>query len=70
MSAKWTEAAPIKHWYFQTYWGCPVCGHYYIARSRKYTTRPDDRKDRVANRSMYCGCMDLSHFLLGQATSW
>ena len=68
VSLGFAEAAPIRHWYFQTYWECPVCGYYDIERSRKYTTRPDDRKDRVANRSLYCGCMDLSFFLMGQPT--
>ena len=69
VSLGFVEAAPIsRYWYFQTYWECPVCGSYSIERSRRYTPKPDDRKYRVANRSLYCGCMDLSFFLMGQPT--
>ena len=46
-----------KYWYFITYSACPVCGHDYSYRERRYTTKPEDAKERYGYDQPYDNCM-------------
>lgn len=55
---EWIRPSPVslQHWYKIDYWECPYCGKESQNRVRIYTTKPENRNDRISYTQAWCGC--------------